>query len=620
MKQRKGAQALVISCAVIATMWIPIASAFGSMVLPPSGMALAQGVKLTAGDAAAGDQFGTVAISGDTIVVGAQLDDDAGNGSGSAYVFVKDGDIWTQQQKLTAADAAVFDLFGISVAISGDTIVVGAVFGDDACPGNPDCNSGAVYVFVRDGGAWTQQQKLTASDANADDRFGNVVAISGDTIVVGARFDDDAGSNSGSAYVFTRQGNLWTQRQKLTAADAAAGDEFGNSIAISGDRIVIGASRNDDACPSTINCDSGSAYVFVRQGGVWTQQQKLTAADAAVSDLFGASVAISGDTIVVGASGDDDAGNQSGSAYVFVRDGGAWTEQQKLVAVDGKAGDLFGEPIAISGDTIVGGASGDDNACPGDPNCDSGAAHVFVRDGDAWIELPKLIAMEASAGDGFGFPVALGGERVVAGSMGDDDRGSNSGAAYIFRLDANCAVDPLHARQPLGGEYAVAATVFSSGQPASGISVDLDVISGPNTGLTRTGITDSSGQVNFSYRGNNMPGVDTIEISGSVEGNAFSCAATVEWTDGPIITTVKERKGNTGRNITVKGFNFQRGDMVLINDQEVQKTKFKNSGKLVAKKAMDLVRPCPGGVPVPNEIKVISTTGRKDTFALATCP
>ena len=263
--------------------------------------------KLLAGDAAAADVFGySVSLSGDTALIGAWGDDDAGSSSGSAYIFTRSGSSWTQQAKLTASDAAAGDEFGYSVAISGDTALVGAYRDDDA--GN---SSGSAYIFTRSGSSWTQQAKLTASDAAADDWFGFSVSLSGDTALVGARFDDDDGSNSGSAYIFTRSGSSWTQQAKLTASDAAAGDEFGYSVAISGDTALVGALWDDAP-----DLDSGSAYIFTRSGSSWTQQAKLTASDATFIDRFGI-VSISGDTALVGAYFNDDAGSNSGSAYIF---------------------------------------------------------------------------------------------------------------------------------------------------------------------------------------------------------------------------------------------------------------------------------------------------------------
>src|SRR6266540_2968214 len=269
---------------------------------------------------------------------------------------------FTQHQKLEASDPAAFDGFGFSVAISGETVVVGALFDDGAA----GLQQGSAYVFARSGGVWTQQQKLLASDAAAGALFGISVAISGETVVVGAP-GDDAG---GSAYVFARNGGVWSQQQKLRASDAAVADSFGASVAISGETVVVGAIGDDGAAGR----DQGSAYVFARSGGVWTQQQKLEASDAAANDLFGLSVAISGGTVVVGAPFDAGAaGNSQGSAYVFARSGGVWSQQQKLEASDAALGDQFGFSVAVSGGTVVVGAH-DDSGAAGRLQ---GSAYVF---------------------------------------------------------------------------------------------------------------------------------------------------------------------------------------------------------------------------------------------------
>ena len=230
----------------------------------------------------------------------------------------------TEQTKLLATDGASSDNFGEPVSVSEDTVVVGAVLDDDN-----GTSSGSAYVFIRSGTTWTQQAKLTASDGAADDFFGFSVSVSGDTAVVGARFEDDKGSNSGSAYVFVRSGTTWTQQAKLTASDGAADDNFGDSVSVSGDTVVVGASGDDG--------NKGSAYVFVRSGTTWSQQAKLTASDGAVGDIFGISISVSGDTTVVGAAFDGDNGDFSGSAYVFIRSGTAWTQQAKLTASDGES-------------------------------------------------------------------------------------------------------------------------------------------------------------------------------------------------------------------------------------------------------------------------------------------
>src|ERR1043166_3360199 len=194
---------------------------------------------------------------------------------------------WSEQAHPVASDAHPSAVFGFSMAISGDTAIVGA-------PDEPSgTRPGAAYVFTRNGSVWMQQQKLTASDAAAQDQFGISVSISGDTVIVGSYQDDNTrGMNAGSAYVFTRNGTVWTQQQKLTAADGADDDNFGDSVSISGDTAIVGAYFDDTAAGFNV----GSAYVFTRGGTVWTQQQKLTASDGAEIDIFGTSVAIVGDT------------------------------------------------------------------------------------------------------------------------------------------------------------------------------------------------------------------------------------------------------------------------------------------------------------------------------------
>jgi hypothetical protein len=380
----------------------------------------ADSYKLIASDGAASDKFGySVAISGDTAVVGAYWDDDNGNDSGSAYVFVRDGTSWSQQAKLTASDGASVDTFGYSVAISGDTAIVGSHQDDD-----DGDRSGSAYVFVRDGTSWSQQAKLIAGDAAALDNLGWSVAISGDTAVVGAHGGDDDGEASGSAYIFVREGTSWSQQAKLIAGDAAALDIFGWSVAISGDTAVVGALRDDDN-----GTDSGSAYVFVRDGTSWSQQAKLTASDGAARDAFGVSVAISGNTAIIGASRDDDNGDMSGSAYIFVREGTSWSQQAKLTASDGAAGDIFGYSVAISGNTLIIGAYWDDD--DGDM---SGSVYVFVRDGTGWSQRTKLTASDGAAGDYFGLCVDISADTAIVGAPADDDNGEGSGSAYVFEL------------------------------------------------------------------------------------------------------------------------------------------------------------------------------------------
>ena len=209
-----------------------------------------------------------------------------------------------------AGDAAASDFFGESIAISGDTAVVGATGDDDN-----GSLSGSAYVFTRSGGVWTQQQKLTPIGGALNDTFGRSVSISGDSVIVGSDGDDDLGGDSGSAYVFTRSEGVWTQQQKLDAADGASTDKFGDAVAVYGDTAIVGAYQDDD-----LGGSSGSAYVFTRTGGgIWTQKAKLNASDGAADDDFGrANIDIDGGSAILGAFQNDDLGDRSGSAYIFV--------------------------------------------------------------------------------------------------------------------------------------------------------------------------------------------------------------------------------------------------------------------------------------------------------------
>jgi predicted amidohydrolase len=429
---------------------------------------LTQQQKLEPSDAGESDNFGSsVAISGDTVVIGSPLDDGAaGIDQGSAYVFVRSGGVWSQQQKLEASDASVRDFFGNSVAISGDTVVVGAPL-DDAVG---DEGQGSAYVFVRNGGVWSQQQKLEASDAGIADLFGQAVAISEETVVVGAPFDDGAGGfgfDQGSAYVFVRSGGIWSQQQKLEASDAGERDNFAfQSVAINGDTVVIGADFDDGAA----GAEQGSAYVFVRSGGVWSQQQKLEASDASANDRFGLAVAISGDTIVVGAFGDTGAaGAEQGSAYVFVRSGAVWSQQQKLEASDAGAGDFLGLSAAISGDTVVVGAVFDDGAA----GADQGSAYVFARSGGVWSQQQKLEASDAGAGAFFANSVAISGDTVVVGAVFDDGAaGPDQGSAYVFS-------PPLTNQPPnCGGAFTSVVTIWPPNHDM--VSVTIQGVTDPD--------------------------------------------------------------------------------------------------------------------------------------------
>jgi hypothetical protein len=381
-------------------------------------------VKLLADDGAQGDFFGySVATFGDIALIGAFKDDNVkGVDAGSAYVFTRSGNIWRQQVKLTALDGAANDTFGGNVALFGDTAVIGAMRDDDKGD-----NSGSAYVFTRSGSDWNQQAKLTASDGANGDAFGQSIALSGDTLVIGAPHDGDQGDDSGSVYVFTWSGTVWKQQAKLTAADGAKGDVFGISVALSGDTIVVGADLNDEKA-----LNAGAVYVYTRSGSSWSQQAKLTAADGAETDIFGVRVALSGDTALISARRDDDdvMGIDAGSAYVFIRTGTTWRQQAKLTAHDGAADDRFGRSVALAGDTALIGAMFQDNK--GD---NSGSAYVFTRSGNIWSHQAKLTAADGAADDVFGWSVAIFGDTALIGATRNDDKGNESGSAYVFGIN-----------------------------------------------------------------------------------------------------------------------------------------------------------------------------------------
>ncbi|EJK62036.1 hypothetical protein THAOC_17369, partial [Thalassiosira oceanica] len=321
-------------------------------------------------------------------------------------------------QKNLAPGGASEDYVQISAAIYENTLIVGAF--------NRDDHTRSAHFFVRSGEEWEHQAKLLAPDGTSPRYwFGESVAIYGNTIVVGAPQDDDNGWGSGSAHVFVRSGEGWKHQAKLLAPAGAEGDRFGDSVAIYGDTIVVGAPSADVTWYR-----SGSAHVFVRSGVEWTHQVKLLAPDEAAYSYhwFGESVAIYEDKIAVCAKGNDDNGERRGSAYVFVRSGEEWTQRAKLLAPDGEAGYYFGISIAIYENTIVVGAQYyDDNGYK------IGSAHVFVRSGEKWKHQAKLLApVVGAADDWFGVSAAIYENTIVAGAPQDDDNGFNSGSAHVF--------------------------------------------------------------------------------------------------------------------------------------------------------------------------------------------
>jgi hypothetical protein len=375
-----------------------------------------QQARLSASDGVEGDGFGSsVSVSGNKLAAGAPGHSAGGNGSGATYIFELEEAAWQQQSKLSDNETAAEDQFGYAVAIGGDLAVVGARQDDDG-----GSNAGSAYIFGRRRLDWTRQAKLIANDIAPGDLFGYSAAISGETAVIGAFGQDAAGRDSGAVYIFVRSGLNWIQQAKLIGTDIGKLDHFGESIAIDGDTVIIGASRKDN-----ISRDSGAVYIFVRNGTTWTQEAKLQLDTPVAGDLFGYSVAISGNTAVVGAHSRDEAGQDAGAAYVFVRNAGIWILQAQLISPDAGIGDEFGFAVAVSGDTTLISAPKDDRS-----ETDTGSVYVFVRRGTDWIQQAKLIASDAEANDEFGSAVAFSEESAIIGAWKDGEE--DTGSVYTF--------------------------------------------------------------------------------------------------------------------------------------------------------------------------------------------
>lgn len=432
---------------------------------------------LKASDTAPRKLFGwSVAVSGDTVVVGAR---DSFKGPGAVYVYVNRSGEWSQQARLEASNKEAADRFGYSVAISGDTLVVGAPAESSAATGvdgnqadNSALASGAAYVFERRAGVWSQKSYLKASNPGIGDGFGTSVGVSGATLVVGSPGESgptDSDTMAGAAYVFERSGTSWRQQAFLKGSNTGTLDNFGSSVAISKATIVVGALLESSAATGVDGNEAdnsarhaGAAYVFTRSGGIWDQQAYLKASNTGMDDFFGSSVAVSGDIAIIGATGEDSAaagvnGNEgdnstsfAGAAYLFERRDGVWSQSAYLKASNTARADLFGGSVAVSGETVLVGAFSA-SAPAGEVDGkravnESGAAYAFSKLGGRWTHRADLRASNADLGDSFGDSVAIDRTTVVIGASNEDGdaRGVNkkesgkpvyeSGAAYVYRL------------------------------------------------------------------------------------------------------------------------------------------------------------------------------------------
>ncbi len=404
--------------------------------------------KITAFDTTENDWFGySVAVAGETAIIGAELNDSGVNNAGAAYIFERNvggTNAWGLIKKITPNETNFADFFGCSVSIAGDFAVVGAC-GVDGITND----SGAVYIFERNSGGadnWGQIKKLTASDAEYADSFGYSVGIDGNIIIVGTTKE--------KAYIFERNSggaDNWGQVKKLTALDTEADAWFGRSVAIADDAAVVGAANKN----SVSGDKSGAAYIFEQNsGGInnWGQTKKLTAADPNENDYFGKSVGIDGGVVVIGANGDSEVAQGSGAAYIFERNSGgtnSWGQTKKLIASDAESFDEFGSSIAIAGNVIIAGAPFHDKDTV---EIFAGAAYIFERNQNgenAWGEVRKLIPTDLQGSDMFGNSVAVAGGIAVAGAYQEDSKGNNAGAAYLFGVYSADANDIFADANPL---------------------------------------------------------------------------------------------------------------------------------------------------------------------------
>ncbi|MFK8043886.1 MAG: T9SS type A sorting domain-containing protein [Crocinitomicaceae bacterium] len=412
-------------------------------------------IKAVASDRAADDLFGfTISLDGNRAAVSSILDDGVNtNGAtlidvGAVYIYELSGGTWLETARLVASDKDSIDRFGCRISLDGDRILIGAYLNDrDEFGGDTLDNAGAAYIFDYIGGVWQEQAKLIASDRAIDDRFGYDVSLSGDKAAIGAFLNDtdESGnvvmSNSGAAYVFELTGGTWTETAKLVASDRSPGNSFGLSLSMSGETIMIGSYFNaTDAAGINFLTQAGSAYVFEKVGGVWTETAKLVASNRESGDRFGHNVEMDENRAIIGAYNRDEAGiGQSGSAYIFERIGGIWTETAALVASDLSSSDNFGYSVDISGDhAIVGARFEDQDSNNANTFSNAGSAYVFELQGGVWAETTKIVASDRAAEDQFGLSVVISGDMIMTGAYNDDEDAtggntlSNSGSVYFF--------------------------------------------------------------------------------------------------------------------------------------------------------------------------------------------
>jgi len=411
-------------------------------------------------------RFGeAVAIDGDVAIIGVGGDSVNGKDSGAVYAYHRQPDgSWIQEQKLSPADGDIDDLFGFSVDLLNDLAIIGAYRDNDN-----GSDSGSAYIFHRGAnGVWTEEAKLLPLDGSTLDRFGFSVSIGvgfeGIAACVGAYLDDAAGPDSGSVYIFERDfAGAWTETAKFQGLDTEDSDSFGWSVAIDGETALVGAYLDDD-----LGNGAGAAYVFRRDlFGGWTQLQKLTATDGFAIDNFGINVDLDGSTAVIGAFLDDDNGPESGSAYVFGFSGGSWTQTAKLIAPDGAPGESFGRFTAVKGTQIVVGAEHQNAGM-----ADAGAAYAYEQVNGQWVLTNKLVSTDMGPSEEYGHDVGIDADTALIGAWREFDV-TVTGAAYLYDLSLIACTGDLNADNQINtADLGILISVFGSTDPTADINGD----------------------------------------------------------------------------------------------------------------------------------------------------
>ncbi|WP_437647618.1 cadherin-like beta sandwich domain-containing protein [Sorangium sp. So ce362] len=517
---------------------VSVEERIASITVTPTASAPGAAIEVNGTPVASGSASSPIAlIAGGSTAITIEVTAPSGDVTTYGMVVLRGGVV---SAYLKASNTDAQDQFGFAVALDGNTLAVSALGEASAATGvdgdqtDNSKTSGAVYVFVRDGGSWVQQAYLKPTTADVNDNFGYSLSLSGDTLAVSAQGEDsnargvdgnqanNSSPNAGAVYIFRRSETTWSQEAYIKASNTDAQDQFGYAVTLEGDTLVVGAPTEDSNAigvngGQTNNgvSQAGAAYVFTRSGTTWTQQAYLKASNTGAGDMFGASVALSGDTLAVGAAGEasaatgvngaqtDNAASGSGAVYVFVRSGATWTQQAYLKASNTGAGDAFGASVAISAHSLAVGATGEASAATGvngaqadDSAPGSGAVYVFTRSGTSWSQQAYLKASNTESGDAFGSAVSIDNDFLVAGAPGEDssstewgwlesDNGApGSGAAYLFERSGGAwaqdayikaantgASDAFGARLDLHGTTLVVA---ATGEDSSATGVDGD--------------------------------------------------------------------------------------------------------------------------------------------------